>query len=64
MGSGYDSSSIKSGEMDGLQYNLDLIRKYGTDEDKGLLRGSGMSGNKKLSKTFHKRLKKAGKRMV
>ena len=64
MGSGYDSSTVDhSAEAKGLQRNLDLIRKYGTDRDKGCLRGSGMAGNKPLSKIFYRRLKKAGKSM-
>lgn len=64
MGSGYDSSTVnQSGMASGLQRNLDLIRKYGTDKDKDCLRGSGMAGNRPLSKTFYDRLKKAGERM-
>jgi len=64
MGSGYDSSSVDlSGESRGLDYNLDLIRKYGTDKDKDCLRGSGMKGGCPLSKTFYDRLKKASKWM-
>lgn len=64
MGSGYDSSTVsQSKESRGLQRNLDLIRKYGTDKDKGCLRGSGMVGNRPLSKTFYGRLKKAKETM-
>lgn len=47
---------------EGLNKNLALIRKYGTEKDKDQLRGSGMSGNRPLSKTFYVRLKKAGKK--
>ncbi len=50
-------------KLSGLNYNLSLIRKYGIDKDKDQLYGSGMAGNRPLSKTFYKRLKKAGKRM-
>lgn len=51
-------------EQKGLTYNLDLIRKYGTDKDKEILKGSGMTGSKPLSKTFYRRLKKAGKKLL
>jgi len=64
MGSGYDSSTVdQSQEARGLDHNLDLIRKYGTDRDKKCLRGSGMAGNQPLSEIFYNRLKKAGKKM-
>jgi len=64
MGSGYDSDTVDhSGEARGLSHNLDLIRKYGTDRDKDCLRGSGMAGNRPLSKTFYGNLKKANKKM-
>ena len=52
-------SEYSKGQAEGLQRNLDLIRKYGTDKDKDCLRGSGMAGNKPLSKTFYRRLYKA-----
>ena len=61
MGSGYDSDTVdQMKEAEGLQRHLDLVRKYGTDEDKNCLRGSGMAGNRPLSKTLFNRLKKAG----
>jgi len=64
MGSGYDSDTVDhSGEAKGLSHNLDLIRKYGTDKDKDCLRGSGMAGNRPLSKTFYENLKKVNKKM-
>ena len=64
MGSGYDSDTVDhSGEARRLQRNLDLIRKYGTDKDKDCLHGSGMAGNRPLSKTFYANLKKAKKTM-
>lgn len=56
-------SEYSEGEARGLAHNLDLIRRYGTDKDKDCLRGSGMAGNRPLSKMFYRRLKKAGKKM-
>ena len=55
-------TSSRSGEGKGLGHNLNLVRKYGTKKDKECLKGSGMAGNKPMSKTFHKRLKKSGER--
>ena len=54
-------SEYSKEEAKGLSRNLNLIRKYGTDKDRDCLRGSGMAGNRPLSKTFYRRLKKAGK---
>ena len=56
-------SEYSIAEAKELSENLNLIRKYGTDKDKDCLRGSGMAGNRPLSKTFYTRLKKAGKKM-
>ena len=56
-------TEYSAGEARGLSHNLDLIRKHGTDKDKDCLRGSGMAGNRPLSKIFYERLKKAGKSM-
>lgn len=56
------TSEYSKGEAKGLERNLNLIRQYGTDKDKNCLRGSGMAGNRPLSKTFYNRLKKVGKR--
>lgn len=56
-------SEYSKNEAEGLARNLDLIRKYGTKKDKGRLRGSGMAGDRPLSKTFYDRLKKAGRKL-
>lgn len=45
-------------KYEGENSNLYLIRKYGTEEDKKQLRGSGYIGDKPLSKEFYQRLKK------
>ena len=64
MGSGYGSGTVDhSGEARGLAYNLNLIRKYGTDKDKDYSRGSGMKGGRPLSNVFYENLKKAQKKM-